>query len=126
LRRREHLPADDVQGELDRTTDGGATATTITASSVPLAGAAFRERDAGGRRGRGRPDGGSGDAGVDYVPVGGDIGGRFSLVRRGPVASSAFALAAKGQVAFTLDGGASWKVATSRRPQTSSTRRGRT
>jgi photosystem II stability/assembly factor-like uncharacterized protein len=99
------------KGELDRTTDGGATATTITASSVPLAGAAFASATRAVAVGAAGQTVVSGDAGIDYVPVGGDIGGRFSLLRRGPVASSAFAPGAKGQVAITLDGGANWRVA---------------
>jgi photosystem II stability/assembly factor-like uncharacterized protein len=99
------------KGELDRTTDGGATATTITASSVPLAGAAFASATRAVAVGAAGQTVVSGDAGIDYVPVGGDIGGRFSLLRRGPVASSAFAPGAKGQVAVTLDGGATWRVA---------------
>jgi photosystem II stability/assembly factor-like uncharacterized protein len=99
------------KGELDRTTDGGATATTITASSVPLSGAAFASATRAVAVGAAGQTVVSSDAGINYAPVGGDIGGQFSRVRRGPVASSAFATGAKGQVALTLDGGVSWKVA---------------
>lgn len=98
------------KGELDRTTDGGETATTITASSVPLAGAAFASTVRAFAVGAAGQTVVSDDAGINYVPIGGDVGGQFSLLRRGPVASSAFAPGAKGQVAFTLDGGVSWKV----------------
>ena len=99
------------KGELDRTTDGGETATTITASSVPLAGAAFAAPGRAVAVGAAGQTVVSDDAGINYVPIGGDAGGQFSIVRRGPVAGSAFAPGAKGQVALTLDGGASWKVA---------------
>ncbi|MDQ1725136.1 MAG: hypothetical protein QOG52_2164 [Frankiaceae bacterium] len=99
------------KGELDRTTDSGETAVTITASSVPLAAAAFANPLRAVAVGAAGQTVVSDDAGINYVPVGGDIGGRFSLVRRGPVPSSAFAPGAKGQLALTLDGGVSWKVA---------------
>ncbi len=99
------------KGELDRTTDGGETATTITASSVPLAGAAFAAPGRAVAVGAAGQTVVSDDAGINYVPIGGDVGGQFSIVRRGPVAGSAFAPGAKGQVALTLDGGVSWKVA---------------
>jgi len=98
-------------GELDRTTDGGATATTITASSARLAGASF----ASPARAVGVGDGGqtvvSDDAGLNWAPVGGDIGGDFRRLRPGPVVTSAYAPGAKGRIAMTLDGGATWKVA---------------
>ncbi len=99
------------KGELDRTTDGGETAVTITASSVPLAGAAFAAPGRAVAVGAAGQTVVSDDAGINYVPVGGDVGGQFSIVRRGPVAGSAFAPGARGQLAMTLDGGASWRVA---------------
>jgi photosystem II stability/assembly factor-like uncharacterized protein len=99
------------KGELDRTTDGGATATTITASSVPLAGAAFATPLRAVAVGAAGQTVISDDAGINYVPVGGDIGGQFSLVRRGGGQFTAYAPGAKGQLALTIDGGVSWKVA---------------
>jgi photosystem II stability/assembly factor-like uncharacterized protein len=99
------------KGELDRTTDAGKTATTITASSVPLAGAAFASPLRAVAVGAAGQTVVSDDAGINYVPVGGDIGGQFSLVRRGPVPTAAFAPGAKGQLALTGDGGVTWKVA---------------
>jgi photosystem II stability/assembly factor-like uncharacterized protein len=99
------------KGELDRTVDAGATAVTITASSVPLAAAAFANPLRAVAVGAAGQTVVSDDAGINYVPVGGDIGGQFSLLRRGPVPSSAYAPGAKGQLALTLDGGVSWKVA---------------
>jgi photosystem II stability/assembly factor-like uncharacterized protein len=100
-----------AKGELDRTTDGGATATTITASSVPLASAAFASTARAVAVGAAGQTVVSDDAGVNYHPIGGDVGGQFSTLRRGPVPSAAFAAGSKGQISFTLDGGASWKLA---------------
>jgi len=100
-----------AKGELNRTTDGGATATTITASSVGLAGAAFADATRAVAVGAAGQTVVSDDAGINYVPIGGDIGGQFSLLRRGPLATWAFAPGAKGQIALTLDGGVNWKVA---------------
>lgn len=98
------------QGALERTTDGGATATTITASSVPLAGAAFASPTRAVGVGAAGQTVISNDAGVNYVPVGGDIGGNFLRLRRGPTATTAFAPGSKGQIALTTDAGATWKV----------------
>jgi photosystem II stability/assembly factor-like uncharacterized protein len=52
----------------------------------------------------------SDDGGVNYAAVGGDMGGSFLGLRPGPAALSAFAPGSKGQVAFTIDGGVTWKV----------------
>jgi photosystem II stability/assembly factor-like uncharacterized protein len=100
-----------AKGELNRTTDGGATATPITASSVPLAGAAFANLTRAVAVGAAGQTVVSNDAGVNYTAIGGDIGGTFTALRRGPVPTSAFAPGAKGQIALTVDAGASWKVA---------------
>jgi photosystem II stability/assembly factor-like uncharacterized protein len=99
------------KGELDRTTDGGATATTITASSVPLAGASFASVARAVAVGAAGQTVISDDGGINYHAIGGDIGGAFSIVRRGPVPTTAFAPGAKGQIAITVDSGVSWKVA---------------
>lgn len=99
------------KGELDRTTDGGMTATTITASSVPLFGAAFATPLRAVAVGAAGQTVVSDDEGINYLPIGGDIGGQFSRVRRGPVPTAAFAPSAKGQLALTGDGGVTWKVA---------------
>ena len=61
----------------------------------------------------------SDDAGVNYASIGGDIGGSFLRLRRGPNATSAYAPGEKGQMALTLDGGTTWKVARSRPRRTS-------
>jgi photosystem II stability/assembly factor-like uncharacterized protein len=99
------------KGELNRTTDAGATATPITASSVPLAGAAFASAARAVAVGVAGKTVVSDDGGVNYVAIGGDVGGNFFRLREGPVPTSAFAPGAKGQVAFTADGGVTWKVA---------------
>lgn len=99
------------RGELDRTTDGGDTATTITAASVPLAGAAFASATRAVAVGTAGQTVISDDAGTDYAPIGGDIGGAFSRLRLGPTATSAFAPGRKGEIALTLDGGQTWKTA---------------
>ncbi len=100
-----------AKGELNRTTDGGATATPITASSVPLAGAAFASAARAVAVGAAGQTVVSNDAGINYTAIGGDIGGSFFGVRRGPVPTAAFAPGAKGQIAMTVDAGATWKVA---------------
>jgi photosystem II stability/assembly factor-like uncharacterized protein len=99
------------KGELNRTTDGGATATPITASSVPLAGAAFATATRAVAVGSAGKTVVSDDGGSNYVSIGGDIGGSFFRLRKGPNPTSAFAPGAKGQLALTADGGVTWKVA---------------
>lgn len=98
-------------GTLLRTTDGGQTATTITASSVPLADAAFFNSTRAVAVGAAGQTVLSDDAGVDYTPVGGGIGGSFTALRPGAAALSAFAAGANGQIAFTTNGGAGWGIA---------------
>ena len=101
----------DDKGALHRTTDAGLTATTITAASVPLAAAAFASPTRAVAVGVAGETVVSNDGGVNYAPVGGDIGGNFLAMRPGPTALSAFAPGAKGQLAFTLDDGMTWKGA---------------
>jgi photosystem II stability/assembly factor-like uncharacterized protein len=96
-------------GTLLRTTDGGETATTITASSVPLADAAFFNSTRAAAVGAAGQTVLSDDAGVNYTPVGGGIGGSFSALRSGAGAMSAFAPGPNGQIAFTSNGGAAWQ-----------------
>lgn len=100
-----------AKGELNRTTDGGATATPITAASVPLAGAAFASATRAVAVGAAGQTVVSNDAGVNYTAIGGDVGGAYYGLRRGPAPTSAFAPGAKGQIALTTDAGATWKVA---------------
>jgi photosystem II stability/assembly factor-like uncharacterized protein len=98
-------------GELNRTTDAGATATAITASSVPLASAAFASATRAVAIGTAGKTVVSDDGGVNYVSIGGDVGGSFLRLRSGPIPTSAFAPGAKGQLAYAADGGATWTVA---------------
>jgi photosystem II stability/assembly factor-like uncharacterized protein len=100
----------DDKGALHRTTDAGLTATTITAASVPLAGAAFASPMRAVAVGAAGQTVVSSDGGVNYSPVGGGIGGNFLGLRLGPSALSAFAPGSKGQIAFTLDDGVTWRA----------------
>jgi photosystem II stability/assembly factor-like uncharacterized protein len=101
----------DDKGALHRTTDAGLTATTITAASVPLAAAAFASPTRAVAVGAAGETVVSDDGGVNYAAVGGDMGGNFLGMRPGPTALSAFAPGSKGQIAFTLDDGVTWKSA---------------
>jgi photosystem II stability/assembly factor-like uncharacterized protein len=98
-------------GTLERTTDGGKTATTITASSVPLADAAFANATRAVAVGASGQTVVSDDAGVNYAPVGNAISGSFTTLRSGAGALSAFAPGLNGQIAFTSNGGSSWQTA---------------
>ena len=98
-------------GTLERTTDGGKTASTITASSVPLADAAFANATRAVAVGAAGQTVVSEDAGVDWASVGGGIGGSFTSLRAGASALSAFAAGAGGQIAFTSNGGSGWQTA---------------
>ena len=52
----------------------------------------------------------SDDGGQTYAPVGGDIGGSYPFgLRAGPTPEIAFALGARGDLARTVDGGATWR-----------------
>lgn len=100
----------DDQGVLHRTTDGGLTATTSTAASVPLAGAAFASATRAVAVGAAGETVVSDDGGINYAPSGGDMGGNFLSLRPGPNPLSAFAPGSKGQIAYTVDGGVTWKA----------------
>ena len=100
-----------------RTEDGGATATAITAATQAIYAAGFSTATRAVAAGAGGATVVSDDAGSNYTPVGGDIGGSYPFgLRPGPAADTAFALGSRGQLARTLDGGATWRslsVATS-------------
>jgi photosystem II stability/assembly factor-like uncharacterized protein len=98
-------------GTLLRTTDGGQTSSTITASSVPLADAAFANATRAVAVGAAGQTVLSEDAGVDWAPVGGGIGGSFTSLRAGAGTTAAFAAGLNGQIAVTNNGGASWQTA---------------
>jgi len=100
-----------------RTDDGGITSTPITASTAPIYAAGFASVTRAVAAGAGGATVVSDDAGVNYTPVGGDIGGSFRFgLRLGPAPNIAFALGAAGQIARTTDNGVTWtaiNVATS-------------
>ena len=98
------------QGTLERTTDGGDTATPITASSVPLAAAAFGSPMRAVGVGAAGQMVISSDGGVDYTPLGRDLGATFLELRAGPVPSMALAPATKGQIGVSTDSGATWTL----------------
>jgi photosystem II stability/assembly factor-like uncharacterized protein len=93
-----------------RTEDGGATAPQriSTTQGVFAAGFATPTRAVGA--GAGGATVISDDAGRTYAAVGGDIGGSYPFgLRAGPNRDIAFALGARGDLARTTDGGATWR-----------------
>ena len=93
-----------------RTEDGGETAPQRinTTQGVFAAGFATPTRAVGA--GQGGATVTSDDEGRTYAPVGGDIGGSYQFgLRPGPTPEIAFALGARGDLARTVDGGASWR-----------------
>lgn len=97
--------------KLLRTENGGGTAETITASTLPLYAAGFATPTRAVAVGAGGATVVSDDAGRNYVAVGGDIGGSFQFgLRLGPGPGIALALGARGQLARTNDGGVTWKA----------------
>jgi photosystem II stability/assembly factor-like uncharacterized protein len=93
-----------------RTEDGGETAPQRinTTQGVFAAGFASPTRAVGA--GAGGATVTSDDEGRTYAPVGGDIGGSYQFgLRAGPNRDIAFALGARGDLARTTDGGASWR-----------------
>src|SRR5439155_22187972 len=75
-----------------RTADGGATATPITAATQAIFAAAFASPTRVVAGGAGGATVVSDDGGVNYSPVGGDIGGQYVGLRRGPTPESAYAI----------------------------------
>jgi photosystem II stability/assembly factor-like uncharacterized protein len=93
-----------------RTTDGGATATSITAATQAITAAAFASPSRAVAGGAGGATVVSDDGGVNYTAVGSDIGGVYDALRAGADAQTAYALGSAGQLARTADGGATWKA----------------
>ncbi|HEY3020029.1 MAG TPA: YCF48-related protein [Solirubrobacteraceae bacterium] len=93
-----------------RTTDGGATVTPITAATQAIFVAAFASPTRVVAGGAGGATVVSDDGGVNYTPVGGDIGATYVALRRGPSPQIAYALGRNGQLARTADGGANWRA----------------
>jgi photosystem II stability/assembly factor-like uncharacterized protein len=94
--------------QLVRTTDGGDTATLVTASPDPVHAAAFASPVrivAGGDLGSTAV---SDDAGLNFTPVGGRLSAAFSRIDAGLQGGTAFALGDNGTLARTVDGGRTW------------------
>ena len=94
--------------QLVRTTDGGDSATLVTASPDPIHAAAFASPTrivAGGDMGSTAI---SDDAGVKFAPIGGRLSGTFSRIEAGLQAGTAFAPGDNGTLAKTVDGGRTW------------------
>ena len=97
--------------KLLRSENGGGTAETITASTLPLFAAGFASPTRAVAVGAGGATVVSDDGGRNYVAVGGDIGGSFQYgLRLGPGSDIALALGARGQLARTSDGGLTWRA----------------
>ena len=97
--------------KLLRSENGGGTAETITASTLPLYAAGFATPTRAVAVGAGGATVVSDDGGRNYGAVGGDIGGSFQFgLRLGPGPDIAFALGARGQLARTSDGGTTWRA----------------
>jgi photosystem II stability/assembly factor-like uncharacterized protein len=91
------------------TTDGGATATVTTPSSVALFGVGYASQTRVVAVGAGGATVLSNDGGLDFAPASSDIGGAYSRLRSGP-GSLVYAPGAKGTVARSDDGGATWRT----------------
>jgi photosystem II stability/assembly factor-like uncharacterized protein len=90
-----------------RTTDGGDTATPVSASTQALFAVGFAGATrvvAGGRDGATVV---SDDAGQNWSAIGGDIGGSYTMLHLGP-AGSVYAPGTAGRIARSTDGGATW------------------
>ena len=97
--------------KLLRSENGGGTAETITASTLPLYASGFATPTRAVGVGAGGATVVSDDGGRNYVAVGGDIGGSFQFgLRLGPGPDIALALGARGQLARTNDGGVTWRA----------------
>jgi photosystem II stability/assembly factor-like uncharacterized protein len=98
------------------TADGGNTFTFPSPSTDPILAAGFASATrlvAAGQQGSTVV---SDDAGANFSPIGGRLVGRFSRIRAGKVAGSAFAPGPDGTLGKTVDGGKTWtrgNVATS-------------
>ncbi|MGZ6707356.1 MAG: WD40/YVTN/BNR-like repeat-containing protein [Solirubrobacteraceae bacterium] len=93
---------------LVRTDDGGATATLVTASPDPIFAAAFASLTRIAATGATGATAVSDDGGKTFAPVGGRLTGRYSKIRAGGQAGSAFAPGDNGSLAKTTDGGRTW------------------
>jgi photosystem II stability/assembly factor-like uncharacterized protein len=93
-----------------RTEDGGATPPQRISTTQGVFAAGFATADRAVGAGAGGATVVSNDGGRTYVAVGGDIGGSYPFgLRAGPNRDIAFALGARGDLARTTDGGATWR-----------------
>jgi photosystem II stability/assembly factor-like uncharacterized protein len=93
---------------LARTADGGDTFTFPTPSTAPIYAAAFASPTrlvAAGLQGATVT---SDDAGLNFTPVGGRLDARFTRIRAGAVAGTAYAPGPNGTLGKTTDGGRTW------------------
>jgi len=93
-----------------RTDDGGATTSEVTVSSRTIFTAGFASATRVVAAGLGGTTVVSDDGGLNFAPVGGDLGILSSGLRAGADAQTAFALGRKGALARTSDGGNQWKA----------------
>jgi photosystem II stability/assembly factor-like uncharacterized protein len=94
---------------LVRTTDGGATASTITPSSAPIFAAAYSSPTRVVGVGVGGTTVVSGDGGATFASASHDVGGQYSRLRSGP-AGLVYAAGANGTLALSKDGGITWST----------------
>jgi photosystem II stability/assembly factor-like uncharacterized protein len=91
-----------------RTTDGGATATSVTPSTQPIFGVGFSSTTRAVAAGALGATVVSNDAGMTWNPIGGRISGINFARLRATSAQVAHASGAAGTIARTVDGGVSW------------------
>jgi photosystem II stability/assembly factor-like uncharacterized protein len=89
-----------------RTTDGGATASSVTPSTSPVFAAAFAAAARVVAAGQAGTTVLSDDAGVTFTPVGRSLDGVYSRVRSGQ--GALWATGSVGRLARSTDGGATW------------------
>ncbi|HEV2814529.1 MAG TPA: hypothetical protein VGW10_14835 [Solirubrobacteraceae bacterium] len=93
-----------------RTEDGGASGPQRISTTQGVFAAGFASPTRAVGAGAGGATVTSDDEGRTYAAVGGDIGGSYPYgLRAGPSRDVAFALGARGDLARTTDGGASWR-----------------
>ena len=90
-----------------RTVDGGTTGTLVAPSQAPIFAAGFASPTRVAALGGAGTTAISDDVAVTFAPVGGSLPGAYTAMVAGP-SGVAFAPGAKGSLAKTTDGGASW------------------
>jgi photosystem II stability/assembly factor-like uncharacterized protein len=93
---------------LVRTDDGGVTAKLITASPDPIHAIGFASATRLAATGETGATAVSDDAGQNFAPIGGRLSGRYTRVRAGGQAGTAYATGDNGSLAKTTDGGKTW------------------